>query len=110
MSTIPAPDRKPTGDDTLRDFTADWRLLILMAMALVVGSGGAGAAWALLHLINLATNIAYHGRFSAAPASIDGNTLGWFAIFVPIAGCLMVGLMARRRSAATAYRRRWRPS
>lgn len=36
----------------LRDFTADRRVLILAAMALVVGTAGAGAAWALSRLIN----------------------------------------------------------
>jgi chloride channel protein, CIC family len=95
MTTIPAPAHKPTGEDGLRDFTADWRLLILMAMALVVGTGGAAAAWALLHLINLATNIAYYGRLSAAPVSIIGNALGWIAVLIPVAGCLVIGLMAR---------------
>lgn len=64
-------------------------------MALVVGTAGAGAAWALLHLIYLATNLAYYGRFSAAPASIAGNHLGVWSVLVPVAGCLIIGLMAR---------------
>jgi hypothetical protein len=62
--------------DTLRDFSADRRLLILAAMALVVGSAGACAAWTLTRLIALATNLAYYGRWSAAPVSIAGNHLG----------------------------------
>src|ERR1700678_5087 len=45
--------------DTLRDFTADRRLLVLSAMAVVIGSFGAGAAWVLLKLIALVTNLAY---------------------------------------------------
>jgi H+/Cl- antiporter ClcA len=81
--------------DTLRDFSADRRLLILAAMALVVGSAGAGAAWALTRLIALATNLAYYGRWSAAPVSITGNHLGLWAVLVPVAGCLIIGLMAR---------------
>jgi CIC family chloride channel protein len=81
--------------DHLRDFSADWRLLLLIAMALVVGTAGAGAAWALSHLINLATNLAYYGRFSTAPASVVGNALGMFSLLVPVAGCLIIGLMAR---------------
>ena len=64
-------------------------------MALVVGTAGAGAAWALLHLIYLATNLAYYGRLSVAPASIAGNTLGAWSILVPVAGCLIIGVMAR---------------
>jgi CIC family chloride channel protein len=95
MTTSPVPAHVISGEDSLRDFTADWRLLILMAMALVVGSGGAAAAWTLLHLINLATNVAYYGRFSTDPVSIVGNTVGWIATFIPVTGCLIIGLMAR---------------
>lgn len=66
----------------------------MAAMALVVGSVGAGAAWILLHLINLVTNLAYYGRLSTASVSID-HPLGFASVFVPMAGCLIVGLMAR---------------
>jgi H+/Cl- antiporter ClcA/CBS domain-containing protein len=81
--------------DRLRDFSTDRRLLILAAMALVVGTAGAVAAWGLSQLINVATNLAYFGRLSSAPASPVGTTLGWFAALVPVAGCLIIGLMAR---------------
>ncbi len=81
--------------DRLRDFSTDRRLLPLIAMALVVGTAGAAAAWLLLHLINLATNLAYYGRISASPVTIIGNSLGAWAVLVPVAGCLIIGLMAR---------------
>jgi len=81
--------------DELRDFTADRRLLLLAAMALVIGTAGAGAAWLLLRLINLATNLAYFGRLSAAPVSIADSHLGLAAALVPVAGCLIIGLIAR---------------
>jgi CIC family chloride channel protein len=80
--------------DRLRDFTSDSRLLILAAMALIIGTVGAGAAWALLHLIYLFTNLAYHGRFSDAPTTI-GSALGALSILIPVAGSFVVGLMAR---------------
>ena len=79
----------------LRDFTADRRVLILAALAIVVGSAGAGAAWALARLINLVTNLAYFGTLSAAPSNIADNTLGLAAALIPVAGCLVIGLMAR---------------
>ncbi|MGC1460452.1 MAG: chloride channel protein [Steroidobacteraceae bacterium] len=85
----------PAATDRLRDFSADRRLLLLAAMAPMVGTAGAAAAWALLHLINLATNLAYHGHFSVARASIAGNTLGPWAVLIPVAGCLIIGVMAR---------------
>jgi len=79
----------------LRDFTADRRVLILAALAIVVGSAGAGAAWALSRLINLVTNLAYFGTLSAAPSNVADNTLGLAAALIPVAGCLVIGLMAR---------------
>ena len=81
--------------DQLRDFSTDSRLLLLVAMALVVGTAGAVAAWALIHLIYFATNLAYYGRISSAPVSIIGNTLGPLSVLIPVAGCLIIGFMAR---------------
>ncbi|MDE2515041.1 MAG: chloride channel protein, partial [Rhodospirillales bacterium] len=82
-------------DDRLRDFTADRRILMLMAMALVVGTAGAFAALVLLRLIALATNLAYHGTFSFAPDGPAGSYLGLAAAGLPVAGALIIGLMAR---------------
>ena len=90
-----ATHSKTTAADRLRDFTTDRRLLILVAMALVVGTVGALAAWALLHLIYLATNLAYHGKFTDAPAIISDTVLSPLSVLVPVAGCFVVGLMAR---------------
>jgi H+/Cl- antiporter ClcA/CBS domain-containing protein len=87
------PAQQPVVDQ-LRDFTTDRRLVPLMAMALVIGTAGAVAAWALLHLIFVATNLAYFGRLSSAPVS-PANTLGWASALIPVAGCLLIGLMAR---------------
>jgi chloride channel protein, CIC family len=91
------PDRNTThhSGDPLRDFTADLRLLVLSAMALVVGTGGAAAAWVLLHLIDIVTNIAYYGRFSVVHVTPVGSPFGAFAACVPVVGCLVIGFMAR---------------
>ena len=82
-------------DDRLGDFSADRRLLLMASMALAVGVAGACAAWALLHLIDLVTNIAYFGVFGFVHRSIAATRLGWYAALVPVAGCLVIGLMAR---------------
>ena len=37
----------------------------------------------------------YYGRMSTAPVSPAGNHLGWFAVLIPVAGGLVIGLMAR---------------
>ena len=83
------------GQDTLRDFTADSRLLVLSAMALVTGTFGAVAAWVLLKLIALITHLAYFHTLSAAPYSLAHLKLGMVSILIPVAGGLIVGLMAR---------------
>jgi H+/Cl- antiporter ClcA/predicted transcriptional regulator len=89
-----APPRAPAVDH-LRDFTADRRLMALAGMAVIVGTGGAAAAWVLLHLINIVTNLAYFQRLSSAPASIADAHLGWASVLVPVCGCLIIGFMAR---------------
>ena len=81
--------------DTLRDFTADRRLLVLSAMALVTGSFGAGAAWVLLKLIALVTNFAYFHVYSTATSYLSHARLGPASIAIPVIGGLIVGLMAR---------------
>jgi H+/Cl- antiporter ClcA len=78
----------------LADYSADYRMLILAAMATVAGTGGAFAAWALLKLIALATNIFWYGSFSFANAAIANR--GWLLVLlIPVIGGLIVGLMAR---------------
>jgi H+/Cl- antiporter ClcA/CBS domain-containing protein len=77
------------------DFTTDRRVLLLMAVALVVGTGAVGTAWILLRLIALCTNIAYFGQLSFAAHSPSDVHLGWASVLIPVAGCLIIGLMAR---------------
>ena len=91
----PRAEHAERHDDRLRDFTADKRLLLLVGMAIVVGSAGAGAAWVLLRLIYLVTNLSYYGRLSAEQVPIAGNSLGLWAVLVPVVGCFAIGLMAR---------------
>jgi chloride channel protein, CIC family len=94
-TSSPNPSHPASLNPSLRDFSADRRVLILAALALVVGTGGAFAAWVLSHLINLVTNLAYFGVFSAEPRNVADNTLGLLSVLVPVAGCLVIGLMAR---------------
>ncbi|MBS0274430.1 MAG: chloride channel protein [Proteobacteria bacterium] len=81
--------------DTLRDFTADRSLLKLTAMAVVVGTGGAFSAWILLRLIGLITNLIYFQQISVQTVSFAGRHLPLWTILIPVAGSLVVGLMAR---------------
>ena len=54
----------------------------------------------LVALIVFITNIAFYGRFSLQPVSPAGNHLGWLVVFIPVAGSLLVGIMARYGSKA----------
>jgi CIC family chloride channel protein len=78
----------------LADYSADYRMLILAAMATVAGTGGAFSAWALLKLIAFATNLFWYGNVSFASAVIAGRG-AVLVLLIPIAGGLIVGLMAR---------------
>ena len=62
----------------LGDFTTSPRVLLISAIAIVVGTGGSIAGVVLLHLIRLFTNIAYFGRSYARPTCRSAHSpLGW---------------------------------
>jgi len=78
----------------LGDFTATPRLVPLSLLAIGIGILSTFVAWALLRLIAFFTNAFYYGRVSTVFVSPAGNQLGWFAVLVPVAGGLVIGLMA----------------
>jgi len=49
----------------------------------------------LIYLIDGITNLCFYGKFSFASASPALNHLGWYVVFIPVAGSIAVGLMAR---------------
>jgi CIC family chloride channel protein len=79
----------------LGDFTTDTRVIPISLLAILIGLLSTGVAWALLRLIGLFTNLFYYHRWNTALVSPAGNTLGAWAILVPVAGSLVIGLMAR---------------
>ncbi|MBV8093594.1 MAG: chloride channel protein [Acetobacteraceae bacterium] len=79
----------------LGDFTTDPRVLVISAIAVVVGTGGVIAGLILLWLIRLVTNVAYFGAFTLADLKLGQTPLGAAAILVPVVGSLIVGLIAR---------------
>ena len=85
----------PAGGRPLADFKADRRLLLLLAMALVVGTGGAFAAWFLIKLIALVTNLVWFGRLDAASTSLAHAPRTLWMVLAPVLGGLVIGLMAR---------------
>ncbi len=79
----------------LGDYTTDFRVLILMTLALVVGAGGLAGAWILIKLIALVTNLVWYGRLSLTTVAPSQAPLGLGTVLRPVVGGLVVGLMAR---------------
>jgi CIC family chloride channel protein len=77
------------------DFRTDKRMLLLAALALPIGAISALVAKGLLWLIALITNLAFFLRFSTQAITPAQNHLGYWVIAVPVAGALIIGLMAR---------------
>ena len=78
----------------------DQRVLRLSAYALLLGAVAAVAARVLILLIAFFTNLAFFGRLSWTTVSPAGNQLGMLVILIPIAGALVIGLLARFGSSA----------
>jgi CIC family chloride channel protein len=81
--------------EDLADFTATPRLLMIAAFAIVIGVVSAYVALALLKLIGFFTNLFFFQRFSTALVTPEAHTLGPWVILVPVAGALVIGVMAR---------------
>jgi H+/Cl- antiporter ClcA len=79
----------------LGDFHVPPRVVVITALAVPVGAVSALVAAGLLKLIALITNVCFHGRFgfgSAVPADTPHR---WLLLVMPVAGGLVIGLMAR---------------
>ena len=84
--------------DSRRDFNGDARLLLIAAIAAVIGILSTGTAWLLLHAIHLFTNLFFFQTVSDAFHSPATHTLGAWVIAVPVIGGLIIGLIARHGS------------
>src|SRR5690348_10650465 len=87
LGALPGAPNRPR----LADHNADVRMVLLSAMALVTGTGGALAAWVLLHLIGLVTNLLWYHRLSWAMVSPSDAATGPLTILIPVAGSLAIG-------------------
>ena len=80
----------------LADFVVSRRMLAITALALPVGALSAGAAWCLIKLIGLVTNLVFYQRWVTdliAPGA--QHHPWWLIVSAPVAGGLVVGVMAR---------------
>jgi len=79
----------------LGDFTTSRRVLPISGLAVVIGIFAAYVAAALLKLIGLFTNLFFFQRIDTSLASPAGHHLGPFVVLVPVAGALLIGVIAR---------------
>ncbi|MYN20215.1 CBS domain-containing protein [Rugamonas sp. FT107W] len=81
--------------DNRRDFDGNARLVLIAAIAAVVGALSTLTAGLLLHAISFFTNLFFFQRLSTEAASPAAHTLGAWVIAVPVLGGLVIGLIAR---------------
>jgi CIC family chloride channel protein len=79
----------------LGDFTVSRSVLVLAGLALLVGAAVAVLALGLLDLIGLITHLVYTGTLATGIERPDVHALGTWSVLVPVAGGLVVGVMAR---------------
>lgn len=79
----------------LGDFTTPPRVILLCAIAAVLGVIASYVALALLRLIGLFSNLLFYGRLDTELVSLADNSLGPWVLVVPVGGGIVIGLMAR---------------
>ncbi len=70
-------------------------MLVLAGMAIVIGTIGVAAAFVLVKLIALVTNVVWYGTISCSLTSLARAPRGPWMVVAPPLGGLVVGLMAR---------------
>ncbi|MGZ4276462.1 MAG: chloride channel protein [Solirubrobacteraceae bacterium] len=88
-------DSTAASEPALSDFSATFALVRQTLVACVVGAVVGVVALGLIDLIALLTHLLYTGRASARTGAPDTHPLGLASALVPVAGGLVVGLMAR---------------
>ena len=102
MSESDSKGVKPIAHSELprHDDVVDRRVVIVSLWSIAVALAAGVMAQLLTRLIGLTTNLSFYGRISTAFTSPADNQLGPMVILVPVAGGLIVGLMARYGSKA----------
>jgi CIC family chloride channel protein len=78
----------------------DGRVVAISGLAILLALVSGLVAQALTACIGLFTNLAFYGRLSTSFVSPAGNRLGPWVVLIPVAGGIVVGLMARFGSKA----------
>lgn len=71
------------------------RLLLLTGLGALLGFAGGGAAWVLVHLIGLITNLALFHELSTEPRSLTELDPGPWLFVAAVSGALVISTLAR---------------
>ncbi|MFL6206998.1 MAG: chloride channel protein [Acidimicrobiales bacterium] len=71
------------------------RLLLLTGLAGILGVAGGAAAWVLLHLIALITNVALFHELSTEARPLTELDVGWPLYVAAVTGALLISVLAR---------------
>jgi CIC family chloride channel protein len=93
------PDKKQPLSAAERP-SVDRRTLLISGLGVALAFVSSVVAQGLTRLIGLITNLSFYGRWSTSFVSPAQNRLGLWVILVPVAGAIVVGLMARFGSKA----------
>lgn len=91
----PLLDQLISKKQSFRKSPVNKRVFYLSIQAIINAILIGALAKLLVLLIALITNFSFYGKFSLEFSSPAGNHLGLFVILVPIAGSILVGLMAK---------------
>jgi H+/Cl- antiporter ClcA len=75
--------------------TSTNRLVLLAAIGAVLGFAGGGAAWLLVHLIDLLTNVALFHDLAVEGRSLSELDPGWPLFAAAVGGALIISLLAK---------------
>ena len=97
VDSIAGPDvRTSAGEErALGDFTVTLETLRVVPLAVAVGAIAGAIALALLRLIGFVTHLVYYGTLGSSLVAPSTKALGVLSVLIPVAGGLLVGLMAR---------------
>jgi CIC family chloride channel protein len=71
------------------------RLLLLAALGALLGFAGGGAAWVLIHLIDILTNLALFHDLGLHPPALDELDVGAPLYVAAVVGAVLISLLAR---------------
>ncbi len=91
LSRVRSPKSAAAGDP---------RLLLMTALAAIVGILAGFISQIVVALIGFVTNLSFFGTVSTHFSSPADNHLGWWVIAIPVVGGIIVGYMARYGSEA----------